>query len=85
MSALQVVLPPDAIEERMDDDPCLIKVNDAIRACNIVFGSTKLSAVQLCISNIKGNSHKQANRIDRMVALDIAFDLIMRCWYGLGN
>ena len=79
------MLPPDAIEERMDDDPCLIKVNDALRACNIVFGSNKSNDVQICMTNIKNESYREAKKVDRLVVLDVAFDFIMRCWYRLNS
>ena len=81
---LQNVLPPDAIEERMDDDPCLVKVEKVIKAINIVF--RQHTSNPLFIALIEGlrkkaMKPKKGSLLD--VEFDYTFDLIMKTWYKM--
>ena len=81
---LQRVFPPDAIEERMDDDPCLIKLNSCIKALVEIFKS-KLSDpdVSLMLENIKKRGQKPKKGSMLEVDFDFAFDTFMKTWYKL--
>ena len=81
---LQRVFPPDAIEERMDDDPCLIKLNSCLKALTDVFKQNLSDPnVQRMLESIKGKGQKAKKGSLLDVEFDFAFDLFMKTWYQL--
>ena len=81
---LQRVFPPDAIEERMDDDPCLIKLNSCLKALTDVFKQNLSDPnVQRMLESIKGKGQKAKKGSLLDVEFDFAFDLFMKTWYKL--
>jgi hypothetical protein len=83
LSVLQVVLPVDSIEERMDDDPCHIKLKSTLDGCSAIFKEFKTSKVQECYNELRSKAEQVGKRTGKVIELDVAFDIIMRHWYIL--
>ena len=81
---LKNVFPPDAIEERMDDDPCVFKVDHCLKALNVLFRACNTEPAVVALMETLRNSGRKPKKGTLMeVELDFAFDQIMRTWYGL--
>ena len=81
---LSKVFPPDAIEERMDDDPCLIKLDHCLKALNSVFRQhLSIPEVAAIFQTLRGNAKKPKKGSLVELDFDFAFDAIMRLWYSL--
>ena len=81
---LQNVLPPDAIEERMDDDPCLIKIDKVTKAINVLFRQHTSNPLFITlVESLKKKAMKPKKGSFLDVEFDYTFDLIMKTWYKI--
>jgi hypothetical protein len=87
---LSELFPIDSIEERLDDDPCLVNVNAACKALGTdgdgLFDAefrSRSTFTELC-KTIKenGQSVKGKSSTDRYVDFDFLLSSVMRAWYG---
>ena len=89
LQVLSELFPIDAIEERLDDDPCLVNVNAALKALGTdgdgLFDSEQRrteSFSTLC-RTLRENSRSVKGRssTDRFIEFDLVMQNVMRAWY----
>ena len=83
---LKNVLPPESIEERLDDEPCVIELDPCLKALAVLFkGEIKTPPVSMLFENLKNSSKKGKKGNEMEIEMDPSFDQIMRAWYSLEN
>eukprot|EP00949_MAST-11_sp_MAST-11-sp1_P004984 g4984.t1 len=80
LDLLQAVLPVNAIEERMDDDPCLIQQRDLLSKVKEIFSDNDGVAEEIIQELRKAGEESTAK--DGMIELDSSLDSIMLEWYA---
>ena len=89
LGVLSELFPVDAIEERLDDDPCLVSVTGALKALGTdgdgLFDSKHRAAPSFAalVQTLKANSVtvKGRSSTDRFVDFDLCMNLVMKEWY----
>ena len=89
LGVISELFPVDAIEERLDDDPCLVNVTDALKALGTdgdgLFESKHRASQRFAtlVQTLKTNSVtvKGRSSTDRFVDFDLCMNLVMKEWY----
>eukprot|EP00949_MAST-11_sp_MAST-11-sp1_P001316 g1316.t1 len=82
LKALACVFSADSIEERMDDDPCMIRLDDAIRAAHTSLASTSSPQCKAMLEGFRGQAKavgKKSNVL--LLEFDSTFDSLLREFY----
>ena len=93
LGVLMELFPVDAIEERLDDDPCIVNVTHALKALGTdgdgLFDASHRSTPSFSrlISNLRNNAKavKGRNSSDRFIDFDLCMNLVMKEWYSVQN
>jgi hypothetical protein len=87
LQVLSELFPIDAIEERLDDDPCLVKITAALKALGTdgdgLFDVEyrRSAAFAALVDIFQKNACKKKGSSDKYVDFDLCISNVMRSWY----